>query len=74
MKQAPSWAGLLRPFRHIWLHDRCHSAKSTNACFTNTVVALEVDSEVGVTTELRRSQAKMDAVMGHLGMEYDKGE
>ena len=44
------------------------------AIFTNTVVALEADSEVGVNTELRRLQAKMDAVMGHLGMDYDEDE
>ena len=42
--------------------------------FTNTVVALEADSEVGVNTELRRLQAKMDAVMGHLGMDYNEDE
>ncbi|RJU98730.1 MAG: hypothetical protein DWC10_02910 [Candidatus Poseidoniales archaeon] len=44
------------------------------AIFTNTVVALEADSEVGVNTELRRLQAKMDAMMEHLGMEYNEGE
>ena len=44
------------------------------AIFTNTVVALEADSEVGVNTELRRLQAKMDAVMGHLGMDYNEDE
>ena len=44
------------------------------AIFTNTVVALEADSEVGVNAELRRLQAKMDAVRGHLGMEYNEDE
>ena len=44
------------------------------AIFTNTVVALEADSEVGVNAELRRLQAKMDAMMEHLGMKYNEGE
>lgn len=44
------------------------------AIFTNTVVALEADSEVGVNTELRRLQAKMDAVMSNLGIEYSDDE
>ena len=44
------------------------------AICTNTVVALETDSEVSVNTELRRLQAKMDAMRGHLGMEYNEDE
>ena len=44
------------------------------AIFTNTVVALEADSEVGVNTELRRLQGKIDAVMNHLGIAYTEEE
>ena len=44
------------------------------AIFTNTVVALEADSEVGVNTELRRLQEKMDAVMLNLGIEFNEEE
>ena len=44
------------------------------AIFTNTVVALEADSEEGVNTELRRIHAKMDLLMATLGVEYEEEE
>ena len=44
------------------------------AIFTNTVVALEADSEEGVNTELRRIQAKVDLLMATLGVEYEEEE
>jgi len=44
------------------------------AIFTNTVVALEADSEEGVNTELRRIHAKVDLLMATLGVEYEEEE
>jgi voltage-gated sodium channel len=44
------------------------------AIFTNTVVALEADSEEGMNTELRRLQAKMDALMETLGVDFQEEE
>ena len=44
------------------------------AIFTNTVVALEADSEEGMNTELRRLQAKMDALLEHLRVEFREEE
>jgi hypothetical protein len=44
------------------------------AIFTNTVVALEADSEEGMNTELRRLQAKMDALMEKLGVDFQEEE
>ena len=44
------------------------------AIFTNTVVALEADSEEGVNTELRRIHAKMDLLMATLGVEKEEEE
>ena len=44
------------------------------AIFTNTVVALEADSEEGMNTELRRLQAKMDVLLENLGVEFQEEE
>ena len=53
-------------------YERVHVPQHVRYYSTNTVVALEAACEVSVDATLRCSQAKVNPVMGQLGIEYEE--